>query len=90
MLVLSQYALMLLGIAQAHSLGARDEQSLITLPHVPGIPSRFKQRDWQNPRWRGWDPEYRRIGPTKPRRLFASSVRLIHMRGGALAIRDAD
>jgi hypothetical protein len=81
MLVLSSAALARIGMHQGNWLtrwGAR-----ITLPYVPGIPSRFAQRPYEV------TADNRGARLTKPRRLFASSVRLVHMRGGTAAIPEA-
>jgi hypothetical protein len=89
MLTVSKRALVWLAISQQHSLGSRDEMGLITLSYVPHVPCRYRQRKWHDSGWRAWCPEQVYVRPAKPRRLFASSVRLVHMRGGTAAIPEA-
>lgn len=92
MLVLSKRALMMIGIAQSHSLGARGEMFRITLPYVPGIPSRFAQRPYEvSADRRGSNMKLlkpRQANDDLPRGAAWAHVRLVHMRGGTAAIRE--
>jgi hypothetical protein len=91
MLTVSKRALVWLAISQQHSLGSRDEMALITLPYVPHVPCRYRQRKWHDSGWRAWCPEQVYVQPagrwSKPaHRPFAASVPLVYMRGGTAAI----